>query len=207
LAAAHAEAKRVIVAEPLHPVARMLRARVWVEQDHPDFAIVDLTSLVGRTAGGDARDGIVSALDELVEVPGLTRALTDMQRANALGARGAVLVSLEAWERARSDLEQAVALGANNWMILHALARTYVEHFKTDFERASELAQTALDDIANGLLSTDDDRARVLHTLGMAHLGCGRHDDAAKALRQAASVLPTDEQIAADLQSAEGRGV
>src|SRR6185295_5204499 len=185
------------------------RARVWVEQGYPAFAAFDLKDLVARSPETSAREAIVAALDELLEIAGIDtpRALTGRQRADALGVRGTVLAALEMWDRARSELEQAVASGATDWMILNALAWLYADHFKVNLEQASQLAQTASEALATGLLVTDEDRATVLNTLGVSYIGRGMLGEAQTALEQAATLWPSNAEIVAHLDLAKGRGV
>lgn len=201
---AHTDAKRVITAYPFHPAARVLRARVWVEQGYPEFAITDLVDLVGRCPDAESRDALADALDELIELraadaPGT---LTEGQRADALGVRGTVLSALGAWDRARSDLEQAVAGGASGWQILNALAWLYADHFEVNLERASELARAAQESLAGSVLANDQDRGAVLHTLGWSYHKLGLRDEARSALEQAAALCPDDAEIAGHLDLA-----
>lgn len=206
---AFTETKRVIVAHPLHPEARVLRARVWVEQEALEFAIFDLRGLVTHSPEASDRDAIDAALVELLEISGGVppRELTGRMRADALGARGVVLAALGRWDRAIADLEEAVATGADNWMILNALGWLYADHLKINFEHAAELAERALAAFATALIPSDDDRAVILLTQGVAYMGRGLHKEAATALEQASLLAPSNPDIVARLELAKGRGV
>jgi Flp pilus assembly protein TadD len=115
-----------------------------------------------------------------------------------------VLAALGRWDRARLDLEEAVASGANDWMILNALAWLYADHYKTEFARAAELAQLAIDAQGSDFLVNDESRATALLTLGVAYLGLGQLDDARAALGRAAELSPSNAEILARLDLARG---
>ncbi len=199
----------MIIAHPLHPEARVLRARVWVEQGLPEAAIFDLQDLVTRSSEASARDAIDVALRELLELSGDVppRELMGRVRADALGARGAVLAALGHWDRARADLEDAVASGTENWMILNALGWLYADHFKVNFEQAAELAESALAGATDALLGGDKARASVLLTQGVAYMGRGRLEEAALALEEANRLSPDTQEILTRLELVKGRGV
>jgi len=197
LDAAHTDAKRVIIANPLHPNSRVLRARVWVEQGNPDFAITDLTDLAARCHDSDSQKALTSALGELIELQNVDAPenRTEQQHADAHGVRGVVLAKLGVWDRARADLEKAVEKGATHWKILTSLAWLYLDHFEVNFDQATQFAQDALKSLDTELMATDEDRGEILHCLGWSYHKRGMRDEAMTALEQAASLCPDNKAI------------
>lgn len=212
---AFTDAKRVIIANPLHPHARVLRARVWTEKGNPDFAIFDLVALMERFTSAQERAAFSDAVDELVQLSGVEEPaeLSTRQRCDLLGVRGVLLLHLGAVERARSDLEQAIGGGCTDWQMQNCLAWLYADVFEVNLERATELAQGALDSIADsdlgalgGALVKDEDRANVWDTLGWAYYKRGMHDEARHALEQAASLWPDGTLISEHRQAVDNTG-
>ena len=203
---AHTAAKRVIIAHAFHPAARVLRARVWVEKGHPEFAIIDLVDLAGRAADPASRDALAAAVDELIELQGQdnSRALTEQQQADALGVRGVVLAALGVRDRALSDLERAVAGGAGDWSMLHTLAGLYVDDVEGKLSDGLRLAREAQEAIGRAMLPSAADKAAVLVTVGRASFKSGLRDEARQALEEAAALVPGDAGIAAILEQVKG---
>jgi lipoprotein NlpI len=183
-----------------------MRARVWVEQGYPEFAIIDLLDLVGRLTDATSHEALAAALDELIELQGPynSRALSDEQRANAIGTRGVVLEALGERDRARSDLEQAVAGGASTWKLLETLARVYLDDGKRD--EALRLAGEALDAFGRATIPSDDYKVSVILTLGRARLANGLRDEARVILEQAAAIEPQNSEVASLLEQVQGEG-
>jgi tetratricopeptide (TPR) repeat protein/HEAT repeat protein len=204
---AHTAAKRVIIANPLHPVARVLRARVWIEKGAPEFAITDLVDLAGRLTEAGPRDALAVALDELAEnnADEHLQPLTLIQRANNIGIRGVVLAALGARDRALSDLEQAVAAGASEWKMLDTLAGFYID-VEGKLDEGLRLAGEALQAVDRAMLPSDAEKAAVRFTFGRANFKKGFRDQARKALEEAAVLAPDDAAIAALLNQVTRSG-
>ena len=195
---AHTDAKRVILGNALHPQARVLRARVWVDQGLVSGAVLDLIDLANRTVDAEAADALVEALDELTTLSGVAEPTDRPARAqvDARGVRGAVLAILGRLPEARADLEGAIDAGADDGRMLNTLAWLYAGHFGVELERACDLARRALVRMADDMLANDFDRGQVLHTLGWACHLRGLRDEAVEALDEAATLCPDDEEVA-----------
>lgn len=202
-------AKRVIIAQPFHPAASVLRARVWVERGYPELAVGDLVDLAGRLTESAPREALAVAVDELTETQGEEnpRPLTEIQRANGLGVRGVVLAALGVRDRALSDLERAVAGGAGDWKMLDTLAGFYIDDVEGKLDEGLRLAREALQALEGAMLPSDAEKAAVRFTVGRASFKKGLRDEARQALEEAAALAPGDAGIATLLEQVKGTSV
>ncbi len=188
---AHTDAKRVIVAFPFHPLARVIRARVWIEKGMPEAAIVDLGDLPHRCSNDHDREALAAALNDLVELG----SADPSHRLYARGTRGVVFAMLDRFEKSREDLEAALAGGATTWQILCSLSQVYINHDESNLERATELAREALDLLGDSMYAAAEDRWVVLRTLADSLEKRGMREEALTVMQQADSLVPDSPQI------------